>query len=125
MGVVYYGTYLDYFTVGRTEWMRQHELPYRQAFEEQGLVMPVHRVECRYLAPLLFDDLISVETAIDDLRRTRLCFGYRILGPDEHLRAEGLTEHAFWDQRQRAPVNLAKHRPDLWRMLEAAVAKQD
>ena len=118
MGVVYYGTYLDYFTVGRTEWMRHHQVPYRQAFEERGLLLPVHRVECRYLAPLLFDDLITVETVIAELSRTRLRFGYRILGPDGQLRADGMTEHAFWDELHKAPVNLAKHRPDLWQLLQ-------
>ena len=120
MGVVYYGTYLDYFTVGRTEWMRDKEVPYREAFEERGLLLPVRRMSCRYLLPLHFDDALTVETWIADLRPTRLVFCYRVLAPTGALAAEGDTEHAFWDERKQAPVNLAKHRPELWALLQAA-----
>ncbi|MHB1981423.1 MAG: acyl-CoA thioesterase [Sulfobacillus sp.] len=120
MGVVYYGTYADYFTVGRTEWMRDCKVPYREAFEEQALVMPVRRMSCRYLAPLHFDDALTVETSVSDLRPSRLTFSYRVLGPQGTLCAEGETEHAFWDETRKAPVNLAKHRPELWRLLQEA-----
>lgn len=125
MGVVYYGTYADYFTVGRTEWMRDRKVPYREAFEEGGVVLPVRRMACRYLAPLHFDDPLIVETWVGGLRPSRLTFCYRVLGPQGTLAAEGETEHVFWHEAKQAPVNLAKHRPELWTRLQAAAEVSD
>ena len=40
MQYAYYGNYLKYFEVGRTEMMREHGLTYKQ-IEENGYHMPV------------------------------------------------------------------------------------
>ena len=47
MGVVYYANYLRWFEKGRSEFLRQIDLPYK-TIEEQGLHFPVTEVSCRY-----------------------------------------------------------------------------
>ena len=52
-GVVYYGNYLRYFELGRTEYMRDLVQTYRE-IESQGLVLPVIECYTRYKAPAAF-----------------------------------------------------------------------
>lgn len=119
MGVVYHTAYIDWFALGRTEWMREQGVPYREAFEDTGVYLPVVSVACRYRRSVTYDDAVTVVTALDALSPTRIRFRYTVLAPDGQTAAEGTTEHAFLDGPSARPVNLAKARPDLWEALRA------
>jgi len=93
-GVVYYGNYLRFLEMGRTEFMRQYVCPYRE-LEEQGIIMPV--VECfvRYKAPALYDDLLVVKTSLVSWNEITCRFNYHILREiDTKLLLIGYTAHA-------------------------------
>ncbi len=93
-GVVYYGNYLRFFELGRTEFMRKYVFPYRE-LEEQGIIMPV--VECfvRYKAPALYDDLLVVKTSLVSWNEIICRFNYHILREiDTKLLLIGYTTHA-------------------------------
>ncbi len=92
MGVVYNAHYLTWFEVGRTEFMRSLGVPYR-SMEEQGLALPLVDATLRFRRPIRYDDLVTVETAIDQLRSRTITFSYRILR-DSDLVADGTTTHA-------------------------------
>lgn len=47
MGYVYYGRYLEYFEVARTEMIRSFGLSYRE-LEENGVMLPVIHSELEY-----------------------------------------------------------------------------
>lgn len=115
MGIVYHANYLVWFEVGRAEFMRARGLPYPE-LSAQGLELPVIEASCRYRAPARYDDQLTVATALDLLRSTRLRFRYEVYR-GQKLLATGTTEHAFVN-RQGRPVNLAKKKPELWRQLE-------
>lgn len=95
MGFAYYANYLRWFEIGRAEMMRALGSSYR-AIEESGVWLPVLEARCRYLAPARYDDLLGIETAVLELRRASVRFGYRVveLGALE-LKAFGSTEHCF------------------------------
>ena len=77
-GVVYYGNYMRYFEQGRTEYMRDFvQTTYREV-EEQGLVLPVIECYARYKAPAAYDDLLVIETSINELKNVSCRFSYRI-----------------------------------------------
>jgi acyl-CoA thioester hydrolase len=77
-GVVYYGNYLRYFELGRTEYMRDLvQVSYRE-IEEQGLVLPVIECYARYKAPAHYDDLLLIETSLSELKNVSCRFSYRI-----------------------------------------------
>ncbi|OUN00247.1 MAG: hypothetical protein BAA04_12570 [Firmicutes bacterium ZCTH02-B6] len=121
MGVTYYANYLNWFTLGRTELLRDLGLSYAQ-LERAGLLLPVLEVQCRYLAPTAYDDPIRIETTLVHASRTRMGFRYQVYletGP-ERLAAEGTTEHAFID-RQFRPIDVKKHFPDVWQRLSELV----
>jgi acyl-CoA thioester hydrolase len=106
MGVVYYANYLAYFEVGRVEFLRAAGADYR-TIEDGGLIAAVTRVECRYLAPARFDDLLDIHTGAAKIGRASMRFEYQILRePDGALLAEGFTEHALLDRTTLRPMRL-------------------
>jgi acyl-CoA thioester hydrolase len=101
MGVVYYANYLRWFERGRSEFLRQAGLPYA-AVERQGFHFPVVEVNCRYLQPARYDEVVIIETALAVMRRAILVFEYRISRQsDGALLATGSTKHACIDRTGR------------------------
>lgn len=101
MGVVYYANYLQWFEMGRTELMRSLGVSYR-AMEEEGTFLPVAEVFCQYHASARYDDLLTIETSIDFLKRASIQFTYRILRKTDALvLVTGRTLHAFVDRAGR------------------------
>ena len=96
-GVVYYANYLRFFERGRTEYMRELVLTYRD-IESQGLILPVIESYSRYKAPAAYDDLLIIETSLVELKNVSCRFNYRIYRKDNDnsktLLAKGYTVHA-------------------------------
>ena len=97
MGFVYYANYLRYFEAGRTEFIRAKGLRYRDFEERHRLLLPVVETAVRYQVPARYDDLISVETSLAEIRRASARFDYRLLREDGQLLATGHTVHACVD----------------------------
>ncbi|MBL0884035.1 MAG: acyl-CoA thioesterase [Chitinophagaceae bacterium] len=66
MDIVYYGNYVQYFEVGRTECIRELGFSYK-TMEAMGIRMPVVEMEVRYLRPAHYDDLITIKTILKEL----------------------------------------------------------
>ena len=96
-GVVYYANYLRFFEKGRTEYMRDLVLTYRE-IESQGLLLPVIECYSRYKAPAAYDDLLVIETSLAELKNVSCRFNYRIYRNNGNksriLLAKGYTLHA-------------------------------
>ena len=103
-GVVYYANYLRYFERGRTEYMRDLVLTYRE-IEDLGLLLPVIECYSRYKAPASYDDLLTIETSLSELKNVSCRFNYRIYknGSDNSLTllAKGHTVHASVNREGR------------------------
>jgi acyl-CoA thioester hydrolase len=78
MGVVYHANYLVWCELGRTELIRVRGTPYAE-LERQGVVLAVADASLRYHAGARYDDLIRVETWIEELRSRTVTFAYRVL----------------------------------------------
>jgi acyl-CoA thioester hydrolase len=108
MGVVYYGNYLRYFEAARNEFIRAKGLRYRDFEAELRLMLPVVEAAVQYRKPARYDDLLTVEISLTEIRRASARFGYRVLLEDEVL-ATGHTVHACVDldgRVQRMPKDL-------------------
>ena len=99
MGVVYHGSYLPWFEVGRTDLMKQYGLPYRQ-LEAEGFYLPVLEVGARYLKPAKYDDTLTIVTTLREKPLLRIKLEYEVRRGDELL-ATGFTLHAFIDRAGR------------------------
>jgi acyl-CoA thioester hydrolase len=95
MGWVYYGVYLTYFEVGRTELIRNLWHSYRD-IEDRGLRLPVVETGCRYLRGARYDDLLEIRSRMTLASPARIRFEYRITRGDAlEIVAEGFTIHCF------------------------------
>ena len=95
MGVAYYGRYMDWFEMGRTEYCRQSGKTFRE-WEAEGIMLPVVEAHCRYKSSLYYDDEIEIETSITKLSLVSVEFTCRVFNKSTgHLAAEGYTKHAF------------------------------
>jgi acyl-CoA thioester hydrolase len=94
MGVVHHTHFFVWFELGRTELLRELGCTYGE-MEGRGIYMPVVEAACRYRASARYDELLEIETALEEIAASRVAFRYRLhrQGTDSPL-AEGRTVHA-------------------------------
>ena len=100
MAVVYYANYFVWFEIGRTDFLRHLGYDYATMEREDGCLLPVVEVTCRYKAPARYDDELILETRLLHLRTSVIKFGYRLMKPSADgttsvLLAEGETIHVL------------------------------
>lgn len=101
MGVAHHTHHLAWFEIGRTELMRGAGLPYAR-LENEGLFLPVIEARCQYLAPVRYDECLTVHTGLEPAEGARVRFSYRIeRDEDGVVVATGSTTHAATDRRGR------------------------
>lgn len=93
MGIVYHANYLPWLEIGRTELLRENDLPYKE-IEARGLMLPVLNVEVQYKRPAKYDDLVTIYTRIKEKPFLKIKIGYEVKRGDELL-ALASTTHAF------------------------------
>jgi acyl-CoA thioester hydrolase len=107
MGIVYHANYLVWMELGRVEYCRAVGVRYRDMEEQDGILLAVAKVECRFLHPARYDEEIVVETDIARAHSRLVTFHYLMKRADDgHLLAEGETIHVFCDralQRKKLP----------------------
>jgi acyl-CoA thioester hydrolase len=111
MGVVYYANYLRFFEAGRNEFIRAKGLRYRDFETSYSLRLPVTEATVRYQQPARYDDLLRLETSLEEMRRASASFAYRLLREDGRLLATGRTMHACIDlegKLRRLPEELVQ-----------------
>jgi acyl-CoA thioester hydrolase len=96
MGIVYYANYLRFFEAARTEFIRAKGLRYRDFESEHDLRLPVTEATVHYRQPARYDDLLTVEIWLGEVRRASARFDYRIVRGDDVL-VTGHTVHACVD----------------------------
>lgn len=100
MGVVYHANYFVWFEVGRTDWLREAGLTYRQ-LEADGLFLPVTEAHCKFKASARYDDDLEIHTTAALVSPVRVGFEYILTGAAGVL-ATGSTVHATLDRQGRA-----------------------
>jgi acyl-CoA thioester hydrolase len=95
MQYAYYGKYLEYFEVGRAELMREHGLTYKN-IEKNGYQMPVYETFVRYKNPAFYDELLEIETRIDEFPNTKVHIEHIIRSKERDvIIVEGYVELVF------------------------------
>jgi len=97
MGIVHHANYLAYLEAGRVDWLRRRGVTYAE-WAKGGLHLPIVEAELKYLKPARFDDVITVESTLSELRMASLRFTYRIRR-DADLLIEASTRLACVDDR--------------------------
>jgi len=98
-GVVYYGSFMHYFEVGKMEMFRELGLPYDRE-------IPIVETRCRYPAPCHFDELLEIRTWFDDISRRSFRVRSEVYRVEDDSRfvlvGEGYTMHVFVDDKRTA-----------------------
>ena len=102
MGYVYYGNYAQYYEVARVEALRDVNLSYK-LFEEQGIMMPVLHLSCKYIEPALYDDLLTIKTIIKKMPGIRIEFLYEIYNEQGILLNQGETTLVCMNMKTQRP----------------------
>ncbi len=97
MNIVYYGNYAQYFEVGRSECIRTLGFTYKK-MEEMGVRMPVVRLECNFLRPAHYDDLITIKTILKELpQKHEISFYHEVFNERKKLITTGQVTLFFID----------------------------
>ncbi len=78
-GRVHHAQYLNYFERGRVELLRDLGHSYKD-FEATGLMLVVAEMNVRYLNAAEFDDLLTLSTRVNKVRRVRIFHDYTLTG---------------------------------------------
>jgi acyl-CoA thioester hydrolase len=91
-GIVHHSNYLVWFEEGRSDFLRQQGLHYRD-FEKAGYFIVVAEADVKYKAPACYEDRVTIETTLVRLRGKVIEFTYRAVNDAGTLLAEGRTRH--------------------------------
>jgi acyl-CoA thioester hydrolase len=93
-GVAYFAAILDYFKRGLDEFLRVHGLSPDAVYRnrEKNFGFPIVATQCRYRAPVRFDDPLTLRTRLVRVDETGAMFGFSLFRPvqgKDVLAAEG------------------------------------
>jgi acyl-CoA thioester hydrolase len=94
MGYVYYGNYARLYEIGRVEALRSLGFSYKE-MEDSGVMMPVYENHSKYIAPALYDELLTIRTTVKTIPSARIFFHYEILNSSDKIVHTGETTLVF------------------------------
>ena len=115
MGMAHHTSYVLWLEEARLGFLRAIGIPYSK-LEARGLHLPVLECNCKFLAPVLSEDVVAVHLWIKYLTRARMSLDYQIwLTATGTLAAVARTEHVFTRDDGRATRLQAGS--EIWRAL--------
>ncbi len=78
MGYLHHAKYWEYFEHTRTELLRKNGFRYRD-LEAAGTCFVVYKAACKYIAPIRYDEVVTVTARVERITRTRVDHSYRVL----------------------------------------------
>lgn len=106
MSYVYYGQYAFYYEVGRVEAMRQLGFSYKRMEEELGVFMPVMSMNTKYLRPAYYDELLTLETTIEEMPDKVIRFDTKIFNEKNEWINYGQVFLCFVDIASKVRVTI-------------------
>ncbi|MEY4629158.1 MAG: hypothetical protein RLZZ595_1484 [Bacteroidota bacterium] len=106
MQVVYHAKFIEYFEVGRTDAMRSLGITYKDV-EHAGIVMPVVGVDCKFIRPALYDDLLTIRTLLLQLPKDhKIEFHQEVYNEKNELLCKGKVALYFMEKAsfQKTPM---------------------
>jgi len=95
MGIVHHAAYLPYLEETRVAYLRHIGHPYETIVAE-GLHLTITEVNVRYLAPLRFDDVVTIHCRVSLARRVSMEMTYLLRRGDDPI-GTAITGHGAVD----------------------------
>lgn len=103
MGVVYHGSYIPFFEMGRVEWLRKKGVSYK-SLEESGIALPIVSMTLNYKKPARYDDLLTIKTRFKKYSSVKIEFDCEIFGEQNDLLTTAHFILVFVDMKTGRPM---------------------
>jgi len=103
MGYVYHGNYAKYYHISRTELLRKIEISDRE-LETHDILLPVIELNIKYLKPVFYDDIITIQTTLQKIPASRLVFHHEVYSDTNEIINRATSTVAFVDINTRKPM---------------------
>ena len=84
-GRVYHANYLKYLERGRSNLIYQSKYNHQELLKKFNIIFVVKTLNINYLRPAFFEDILEVQTSINQLSRVKLNFNQKIFRNTELL----------------------------------------
>lgn len=108
MGVVYHGNYAQFFEMGRTELLRFLGINYK-SMENNGIILPVISLQCNFIKPALYDDVLNITTFLKKRPLVKIEFDYEITNQSNELICTGNSVLAFLQKESMKPMRCPEY----------------
>lgn len=112
MGLLHHANYFVYFEMGRVEFLRHKGYSYKD-MEDEGSLIVLSDLGCRYKRPAFYDDLLTLRTIVERTTHVKIVHRYEVYRGKELL-AIGNSTVACVDRDmkpRRLPASLANDQP--------------
>ncbi|MBQ8151922.1 MAG: acyl-CoA thioesterase [Firmicutes bacterium] len=124
MQIVHHSNYIRYFETARTEMIRDWGYAYSD-MEIAGIWLPVLSVNADFKTPAVYDEVLSLKCWPKRLKNASLELAYEISNYETgEVHVTGSSRHGFTDANLR-PVRLKKDAPEIYKLFEGALEKQE
>ena len=105
MSFVYHGNYAQYFEMGRTEWLRELGITYKN-MEESGIMLPVISLNINFIKPAKYDDLLSLKTNLIKKPTAKIDFNYELRNESDELLTTANSTLVFVNMKTNRPMRI-------------------
>lgn len=113
MGIVHHSNYIRWFEEARIDFLGASDLSYKK-MEDEGIMIPVVSVDCRYKSPAKFGDDIAIEARLVKYNGIVIELEYVVKNKNtSQILVTGNSSHCFVNSDNFRPISLKRDRPDM------------
>lgn len=102
MGYMHHNNYVKYYENARWAMFEHLGIPYAEV-ERKGFMLPVTRMDLKFVRPAYFDELLTVETTLCNINGARIVFRYKVFNKLQQLVNRAEITLVFIDSVTRLP----------------------
>jgi acyl-CoA thioester hydrolase len=108
MQFVHHSNYAKYFEIARIEWLRSSGISYKE-METEGIMLPVVSLSSEFKKPAKYDDVLTIETSVEQKPTAKIIFVYQIYNQGKELITTGSSTLVFVDMKKNKPIRCPDH----------------
>ena len=117
MGVVYHGSYIPYFEIGRVEWLRKLGVSYK-TMEQNGIALPIVSMHINYKKPARYDEVLTVKTTLKKHASVKIEFDCEIENEQGELLTTAHFILVFVDIKTGRPISPPDYIKEILKTIE-------
>lgn len=124
MGITHHSNYVKWMEEAKVDFLSKIGYTYNQ-METDGVSAPVIELECQYLAPTTFGDIIEINASVLEFDGVTVTINYVMVNSETQKTVfTGKTKHCFVDKTGKLII-LKKVVPEMAKRLKQYAAMED